>query len=74
MDMKVLKKTVEKIVLRETITLTITNNGHTTAAPLASGSGIEIMRKKVGAQDGNLEINHHPLFTLSVVLPGGQNA
>ncbi len=55
--------------------LIITNNGHTTSAPLASGSGIETMRKKVGAQGGNLDIYHHPLFTLSVVLPGGdQNA
>jgi signal transduction histidine kinase len=52
--------------------LIITNNGHTTSAPLASGSGIETMRKKVGAQGGNLDIYHYPLFILSVVLPGGE--
>ncbi len=51
--------------------LIITNNGHTTSAPLASGSGIETMRKKVDAQGGKMDIYHHPLFTLSAVLPGG---
>lgn len=55
--------------------LLITNNGHTTSAQPAAGSGIETMRKKVGAQGGILDIYHYPLFTLSVVLPGGtQNA
>ncbi len=52
-------------------TMKISNNGHTTSAPLALGSGIEMMKKKVASQGGNLAINHHPLFTLSVVLPGG---
>ena len=51
--------------------LTINNNGHTTNNPIIPGNGIELMRRKVDAQGGNLNISHHPLFTLSVVLPGG---
>ncbi len=51
--------------------LTITNNGHTTTVPITPGSGIGVMRKKVNAQGGNLDIRQHPLFTVSVVLPGG---
>ncbi len=51
--------------------LTINNNGHTTNAPIIPGSGIGLMRKKVDAQGGNLNITYYPLFTLSVVLPGG---
>lgn len=51
--------------------LMISNNGHTATVPITPGSGIGAMRKKVGAQGGSLDINHHPRFTLSVVLPGG---
>lgn len=51
--------------------LTINNNGHTTTTPIIPGGGIKVMRKKVSAQGGNLNITHHPLFALSVVLPGG---
>lgn len=51
--------------------LTINNNGHTTITPITLGSGIRVMRKKISAQGGNLNITHHPLFALSVVLPGG---
>ena len=51
--------------------LTITNNGHTTTVPITPGGGIGVMRKKVNAQGGNLDIRQHPLFTVSVVLPGG---
>lgn len=53
--------------------LTVSNNGHTTINPITPGSGIRVMRKKVSAYGGNLEIAHHPVFTLSVVLPGGDN-
>ncbi|QRN84814.1 hypothetical protein JR334_07435 [Clostridia bacterium] len=51
--------------------LTITNNGYTSPVPIATGSGIGSMRKKVCARGGNLDIIQYPLFTLSVVLPGG---
>lgn len=51
--------------------LTINNNGHTTTSPITPGSGIGTIRKKVGALGGNLDIIHHPMFTLSVVLPRG---
>ena len=54
-----------------TYNLTITNNGHKPIAPITPGSGIGVMRKKVNAQGGNLDIRQHPLFTVSVVLPGG---
>lgn len=53
--------------------LKVSNNGHTTSAPITPGSGIDVMRKKVGAQGGHLEIIHYPRFTLSVVLPGGDS-
>lgn len=51
--------------------LTINNNGYTTATPITPGNGIKVMRKKISAQGGNLDIIHHPVFTLSIVLPGG---
>ena len=54
-----------------TCNLTINNNGHTKNTPVIPGSGIELMRKKVDDHGGNLDIIYHPLFTLSVVLPGG---
>lgn len=57
--------------IENTYNLTIKNNGHTTSTPITPGNGIGVMRKKVDAQGGNLDIKHHPLFTLSVVLPGG---
>lgn len=56
-----------------TYNLTISNNGHTTTAPIIPGSGIGVMRKKVNAHGGNLEIIHYPLFVLSIVLPGGDD-
>lgn len=49
--------------------LTITNNGYPPNNPITPGSGIGVMRKKVYAQNGNLNIISHPLFTLSVVIP-----
>lgn len=52
--------------------LTIENNGHTTREPITPGSGIRGLRKKVSAIGGNLNIKQHPRFTLSVVLPGGE--
>lgn len=51
--------------------LTITNNGYTTTEPITTGSGIGLMRKKVNDQGGNLDITLQPLFTVSVVIPGG---
>lgn len=51
--------------------LTINNNGYTPDAPITLGSGIRGMRKKVSAQGGSLEIRQDPSFTLSVVIPGG---
>lgn len=51
--------------------LIITNNGYTTRDPIVPGSGIKAINKKVSALSGNVNIIHYPLFTLSVVLPGG---
>lgn len=51
--------------------LTIKNNGHTRLNSITPGSGIRVMRRNVSAQGGNLNIIPHPIFTLSVVLPGG---
>ncbi|NLC03639.1 MAG: hypothetical protein GX787_05080 [Tissierellia bacterium] len=59
-------------LIDNTYNLTIDNNGHTTRDPITLGSGIKGMRKKVSAQGGNLDIIQHPRFTLSVVLPGGE--
>ena len=52
--------------------LTINNNGYRPMAPITPGNGIKTMTKKVSAQGGNLNIKHSPIFTLSVVLPGGE--
>lgn len=52
--------------------LTITNKGYTTSEPIIPGSGIKVMKKKIDKQGGNLEIVSYPQFTLSVVLPGGE--
>ncbi len=52
--------------------LTISNNGYTPATPITPGNGIKVMRKKVSAQGGNLNIIHRPIFSLFVVLPGGE--
>ncbi len=57
--------------IEDSYNLLITNNGHTTTDPIIPGSGLKVMRKKVAAQGGNLNIIHHPQFTLSVILPGG---
>ncbi|NLC65813.1 MAG: hypothetical protein GX752_02575 [Clostridium sp.] len=51
--------------------LIINNNGHPPINPIVPGSGLGVMRKKVSAQGGNLNIIEKPLFTLSVVIPGG---
>lgn len=53
--------------------LTINNNGRTPMEPITPGNGIKVMKKKVSAQGGNLDIIHRPIFTLSVVLPGGED-
>ena len=58
-------------LIEDTYNLTINNNGHTSTTPITAGSGIKVMRKKVSAQGGNLNIIYHPTFTLSAVLPGG---
>ena len=52
--------------------LYISNNGRARTTPFIPGSGIGTMRKKVAAHGGALEITHQPLFTVSVVLPGGE--
>jgi signal transduction histidine kinase len=57
--------------IQNAFTLTINNNGYIPNVPIRPGSGIGIMRKKVNTLGGNLDINHFPLFTLSVILPGG---
>lgn len=56
---------------KQSYNLTISNNGYTTTTPIVPGSGIGVMINKVNAQGGNLDIIHHPLFTLSIDLPGG---
>jgi len=63
---------IKATLVKNAYNLTITNNGHTTTTPIKPGSGIGVMKKKVDAQGGNLDIIHHPIFTLSVVLPGGE--
>lgn len=50
----------------------IVNNGHTTTAPIIQGSGIGVMRKKILASGGSLDIIFQPFFTLVVILPGGE--
>lgn len=57
--------------IEDSYNLTITNNGYTSSVPITPGSGIGVMKKKIGLQGGKLVITHYPLFTLSVVLPGG---
>lgn len=59
-------------LLDDAYNLTIDNNGHTTREPIMPGSGIKGMRKKVLEHGGNLDIIQYPRFTLSVVLPGGE--
>jgi signal transduction histidine kinase len=59
-------------LIDNTYNLTIKNNGHTTRDIITLGSGIRGMKKKVSEQGGNLEIIQDPQFTLSVVLPGGE--
>lgn len=49
--------------------LTISNNGYTSSSPIVPGSGIKLMRKKVKDLGGNFNIEKHPYFTLSVVIP-----
>lgn len=52
--------------------LIINNNGHTSTSPIIPSNGIRVMTQKVSAQGGNLNIIHYPVFTLSVVLLGGE--
>lgn len=51
--------------------LTISNIGHTSEEPIRLGNGLTDMKKKVTAQGGMFDVIHHPTFTLSIVLPGG---
>lgn len=51
--------------------LTISNNGHTATAPIIPGGGIGGMKKQVDIQGGRLDVTQNPLFTITVVLPGG---
>lgn len=53
--------------------LTISNNGHIITTPIIPGSGIKIIRKKVSAHSGTVDIMLQPLFTLSIVIPGGDS-
>ena len=53
-----------------TFKLTINNNGYTRTSPITPGSGIRVMKKRVGAQGGTFDILYEPLFTIYVVLPG----
>ena len=52
--------------------LTIKNNGYTSSVPISPGSGLSLMKKKVLEHGGVLDILQHPLFTLFVILPGGE--
>lgn len=58
-------------VIAEKYNLTISNNGHIPTTQITPNNGIRVMRKKVDAKGGSLDIKYKPLFTLSVVLPGG---
>lgn len=53
--------------------LTISNNGYPPMSPVKPGNGIKAMKKDILAQGGNLNIKEGPIFTLSVVLPGGNS-
>lgn len=52
--------------------LLISNNGHTSMALIIYGSGIGVIRKKVNALGGKVNIIQYPFFTLSIVVPGGE--
>ncbi len=62
---------IKSEVIKDEYKLTVSNNGHTNNKPIIPGSGIKTLKKKVSAQGGNLKIRHYPLFTLDLVLPGG---
>ena len=51
--------------------LKISNNGHVITTPIIPGSGIRVIRKKISTYNGTLDIMLQPLFTLSIVIPGG---
>ena len=53
--------------------LTISNNGYPPTTPITLGNGIKEMKKSISDQGGNLNIIEGPIFTLSVVLPGGNS-
>lgn len=63
-----------KVELRENKhQLTISNNGYPPTAPITLGNGIKGMKKSICDHGGNLNIIEGPIFTLSVVLPGGNS-
>lgn len=51
--------------------LTISNNGNTQTDSIIPGGGISTMEKKVSEQGGHIDIIQSPIFTLSIILPGG---
>lgn len=53
--------------------LTITNEGFITEKPINKGSGLNNIKNKVNALGGIMEIIASPTFTLTVVIPGGDD-
>ncbi len=51
--------------------LNISNIGYTKNEAITLGSGLKAISKKIESIGGQININHHPIFTLSVILPGG---
>lgn len=52
--------------------LIIKNNGDVLNEPITPGSGLRLMKKKVAAQGGTLNILQKPVFTLLITIPGGE--
>lgn len=65
---------IEAEETEDSYNLVMSNIGHTTSEPITLGSGLTVMRKKILAQGGHLEISPYPEFTLSVILPGGEKS
>lgn len=53
--------------------LIISNNGYPPMSPITPGNGIKAMKKTISSKGGKLNIIDRPIFTLSVVLPGGNS-
>ena len=60
------------VVKENNYDLIIKNNGDVLNEPITPGSGLRLMKKKVAAQGGTLNILQKPVFTLLITIPGGE--